>query len=198
MSDTTITAPQTARKPMTEAELAAIPNWGQLAPADKQILGLMLGPKRLSMEAALVHVYPTLSPTQVQGCTQYLTVDPRVRGVLKFAGISIPGAPPDAPAVVLSTERIDLAELWDRREFLDLPPVLGPQSFDAPPTRKINIQKVLAMYFTLARHDMAAAISMTHSTFTPQEIGKICDTIRADKNIQVVLALVGESDGNNQ
>jgi len=186
--------PQAPPKALTIAESETIPNWHALTPADQKVLGLMLT-KRMAMGDAIGALYPTMVPSQVQSAIGFLMVDSKVREVLKFAGISIPGATPAPPAVVLPTERIALAELWGRREFLDLPPVLAPQSFDQPPTRKINIQKVLAMYFTLARRDWAAAISMTHSSYTPQEIGQICDTISKDAAIQAVLALGGEFDG---
>jgi hypothetical protein len=189
-----VTTPQAPPKALTIAELETIPNWHVLNPADQKVLGLMMT-KCMTMCDAIVALYPTMVPSQVQSAIGFLLVDYRVREVLKFAGVSIPGAPPAPPAVVLPTERIALAELWARREFLDLPPVIAPQSFDQPPTRKINIQKVLAMYFTLARRNWSAAVSMTHSSYTPQEIGQICDTISKDAAIQAVLALVGEFDG---
>ena len=186
--------PQAPPKALTIAESETIPNWHALTPADQKVLGLMLT-KRMAMGDAIGALYPTMVPSQVQSAIGFLMVDSKVREVLKFAGVSIPGAPPAPPAVVLPTERIALAELWARREFLDLPPVIAPQSFDQPPTRKINIQKVLAMYFTLARRNWSAAVSMTHSSYTPQEIGQICDTISKDAAIQAVLALGGEFDG---
>jgi hypothetical protein len=71
---------------------------------------------------------------------------------------------------------------------------LVPQAYDlsAPPMRKINTQKLFAMFFTLARRDWSAAISMTSSHFTLQEIAEIVTTISKDAAIQAVLALVAK------
>ena len=151
----------------------------------------------MAMEAALLRTYPHLSPTQVQGCVGFLLADPQVRAILKFVtGVTppVPGAPPVRAAVkpAAPTERISLNDLWARPEFLALAPVQVNQNFDLslPPTRKVNTQKILAMYFTLARRDWSAAVSMTSSQFTLEEIAEVATKISEDAAIQNVLALV--------
>jgi hypothetical protein len=190
---------QAAPKTLTVAELETIPNWRALSPADEKVLGLMLT-KRMAMGDAIVALYPTMSPSQVQSAIGFLMVDYRVREVLNFVGIKppvVPGVPvtPVAVAKPAPTERIDLVDLWARPEFNNLALTLPCSSEKYRASIKLDTQKILAFYFTIALRSMAKAIILTNPNFTDNEVAEIVTAIQLDQNIQYCLALVGELDG---